>query len=144
MVANVRNTKCKEPEDNSNNTTSDNIHGVVEVVTDPSEGYPESKNGDTKLHKGPNHLENLYTSVHKFQGGFWELVEPCLEVEDKEGGTVKAEGTVPRHKRHPGILQHLFCCISLHAQADQTIIEGDKNWVSMFIFADLICVSRLT
>ena len=67
MLTDVGDDKCENAKDDSNNTSGNNIHWMMKIITDPCECNPEGKNEDGELEEWPDDLKNLDSSVNKKQ-----------------------------------------------------------------------------
>ena len=92
FVEHIRNDhEGDEGKSHSNNSTCENIHGVVEIVTDSCQADPEGEDDHGKLDEGSEDLESPvdYSNWSTLVAG--EVTESCLEINNEKHPTVEAE-----------------------------------------------------
>ena len=86
--------QCKNRNNDAYDASGDNVHGMVEIVTDPSERDPERQHRYAELEEGTDDLEDPDAPVDELETGTGEAVQSGLKVEHEEGGAVEAERAV--------------------------------------------------
>ena len=81
-------------EDNSDQSSGNNIHGMVEVVADSGETDPEWENDHGKLDERSQHLQHSVAESYWCSLDVRHLVQSSLEVDYQESSTVEAEAGV--------------------------------------------------